>query len=212
MTAEGRRRLGCAVHRPSLAETAHMPIAIMPNAGLGYIVKMPFVAEANKMLWAEFPGNTKWSAPDNGYMIKGTGQGIVEALERFTRAAGPVVEGAETERAKAVAFIAGIDKTKLPGIELEVKQMGLGVRLPNVKAATDALSALGHGKWVPPGPDVEANGVAVKQGNYYKMPVTDQTMAVLRIAALELQKTNQHALAATKIPHHDAVRISTAMK
>ena len=77
-----------------------------------------------------------------------------------------MVEVAETERTKAAAFIASIDKTKLPGIELEIKQMGLGGRLPNVKAATDALSTLGHGKRVPPGPDVEANGVTVSQGNY----------------------------------------------
>ena len=187
-----------------------MPMNIEANAGLGYIVRLPVGSTTHKMFREQFPDRVvaAWSPKENGYVVKGTSASIKDGLERFNKAAQPVVAAEDAKLAKAIAFIKSVDIKTLPGVELAIKDGDLAVRVPNIKAVTDVLRIDGQSKWVPQFRDAESGQ---SRGGYDKMPVNDLTLKVLQLASHTFTLQNTHAIAAIQVPHHESVTLSTAV-
>ena len=186
-----------------------MPVYVNKHGGTGFQVQVPTGSAAHKLFREEFPSRetAPWNAKTNAYEVKGTGQGVQDALTRFQKAALPITLTEETKRTAAREFFDNLDPKRIPGIAVAVKDNELAVRVPNIKAVTDVLRVDGNSKWVPQFKDEASNTV---RGGYDKLPVTPMTMKVLELAAHVLQQTQKHARDAIKVPHHDSVTLSTA--
>jgi hypothetical protein len=187
-----------------------MPVYISKNGGTGYTVQVPPGSAAHKIFREQFPNRetAPWNAKTGAYEVKGTGQGVHDKLERFQKAAQPITLAEESKRSAARDFIDKLDLKRIPGVAVAVKDNELVVRVPNIKAVTDVLRVDGNSKWVPQFKDEASNTV---RGGYDKLPVTPMTMKVLELASHVLQQTQKHAREAIKVPHHDAVTLSTAL-